>query len=307
MPRISVIGSANLDLTIRTTRLPRPGETVSGGELLIAHGGKGANQAMAAKRLGAEVRFIACLGRDQFGTEIARHLSEAGFPEDRLVRTSDARTGVALIVVDQHGQNQIAVAPGANHALTVDLIRDREDDIAWADVLLLQLETPIETVHWALEHARSRHVLTILNPAPFRPIPDGIVPLLDVITPNEGEAEALSGLAVKGLAGAVEAGERLRRKGYRNVVITLGAEGAFYTGSDEEGAHVKGFPVEAVDTTGAGDAFSGALAYCLAGGSTIGEAIPFANAAAALTCTRRGAQESLPDRAEVDAFLHSQL
>lgn len=307
MPRISVIGSANLDLTVKTARLPKPGETVSGGELLIAHGGKGANQALAAKRLGAEVRFIACLGRDQFGDEITRHLSEAGLPEDRLIRTGAARTGVALIVVDQLGQNQIAVAPGANHALTVDLIRDREDDIAWADVLLLQLETPIETVRWALERARSHHVLTILNPAPFRPIPEEIVPLLDVITPNEVEAEALSGLPVNGLAGAMAAGDRLRRHGYRNVVITLGAQGAFYVGLDEAGSHVKGFPVEAVDTTAAGDAFSGALAYRLAGGSNIGEAIPFANAAAALACTRRGAQESLPDRAEVDAFLQSQI
>lgn len=307
MPRVLVIGSANLDLTVKTARLPKPGETVSGGELLIAHGGKGANQALAAKRLGAEVRFIACLGRDQFGAEIARHLSEAGLPEDRLLRTADARTGVALIVVDRHGQNQIAVAPGANHALTVDLIRDREDDIAWADVLLLQLETPIETVLWALERARSHRVLTILNPAPFRQIAPEMVSLLDVVTPNEGEAEALSGLPVNELAGAVEAGERLRKNGYRNVVITLGAEGAFYVGLDDAGTHVKGFPVEAVDTTAAGDAFSGALAYCLAGGSTIGEAIPFANAAAALACTRRGAQESLPDRAEVDAFLQSQI
>ena len=302
-----MIGSANVDLTVKTSRLPKPGETVSGGELLIAHGGKGANQAVAARRLGAEVRFTACLGLDAFGDQVAQHLADAGLPQDRFVRVSEARTGVALIVVDQSGQNQIAVAPGANRLLTVDRIRNREADIAWADVLLLQLETPLEVVHWALECARRHRVLTILNPAPFRPIPDENIPLIDLLTPNETEAQELTGIPVRGVDGALKAGGRLRSKGFRNVVITLGGEGAFCLGQDGDGEHFKGFAVEVVDTTGAGDAFSGALAYCLATGSTLAEALPFANAAAALACTRRGAQESLPGRSEVDQFLQSQI
>jgi ribokinase len=307
MPRICVIGSANVDLTVKTSRLPKPGETVSGGELLIAHGGKGANQAMAARRMGAEVRFTACLGLDAFGDQVAQHLADAGFPQDRLVRLSEARTGVALIVVDQSGQNQIAVAPGANHLLTVDRVRSREADIAWADVLLLQLETPLDTVHWALECARSHRVLTILNPAPFRPVPEQLIPLVDILTPNEREAESLTGVSVQGVTNAREAGERLRQRGFKNIVITLGAHGAFSLGVDDEGTHVKGFSVKVVDTTAAGDAFNGALAYSLGSGSTLGETVTFANAAAALACTKRGAQESLPDRPEVDHFLRSQL
>jgi ribokinase len=262
---------------------------------------------MAARRMGAEVRFTACLGLDAFGDQVAQHLADAGFPQDRLVRVSEARTGVALIVVDQHGQNQIAVAPGANHLLTVDRVRDRDTDIAWADLLLLQLETPLESVQWALECARSHRVLTILNPAPFRPIPERLIPLVDVLTPNEGEAEALTGVSVQGVTNAREAAKRLRGLGFKNIVITLGGQGAFALGVDEEGTHVKGFTVTVVDTTAAGDAFSGALAVSLAEGSTLGEAVAFANAAGALACTKRGAQESLPDRSEVDHFLRSQL
>ncbi|HLC42142.1 MAG TPA: ribokinase [Methylomirabilota bacterium] len=307
MPRICVIGSANVDLTVKTSRLPEPGETVSGGELLIAHGGKGANQAVAARRLDTEVRFTACLGLDAFGDQVAQHLANAGLPQDRLVRVTEARTGVALIVVDQSGQNQIAVAPGANHLLTVDRVEDREADIAWADVLLLQLETPLETVHWALRCAQRHRVLTILNPAPFRPIPEALIPLIDILTPNEREAESLSGVSGQGATHAREAGERLRQLGFKNIVITLGAYGVFSLGVDEEGTHVKGFSVGVVDTTAAGDAFNGALACRLASGSTLGEAVTFANAAAALACTKRGAQESLPDRPEVERFLRSQL
>jgi ribokinase len=307
MPRVSVIGSANLDLTVKAPRLPRAGETVSDGELLISHGGKGANQALAAKRLGAEVRFIACLGKDQFGDLIAEHLAAGGLPTDRFVRVAEAGTGVALIVVDQHGENQIAVAPGANRLLTVDRVRGRENDIAWADVLLLQLETPMETVHWALEHARRHRALTILNPAPFRPIPEEVVSLVDVLTPNEREAEALTGVSVNGLLDARAAAERLRMQGFRDVVITLGSQGAFCLGHQGDGEHFRAYAVEVVDTTAAGDAFNGALAYCLASGSALGEAILFANAAGALTCTRRGAQESLPDQSDVERFLRTRL
>jgi ribokinase len=300
-----VIGSANIDFTVKAERLPRPGETVSGGELFIAYGGKGANQAVAAKRLGAEVRFIACLGRDEHGRRIASHLAEIGLPADRLIRIDEAATGVALLVVDKDGQNQIAVAPGANGYLTVNRIRDGEADIAWAEVLLLQLEVPIETVHWAWEQARRHGLPAILDPASFRPLPTEIFSLPDFITPNRGEAEALTGLRVRGISSARAAAERLQENGFRGVVITLGAKGAFCLNQDKRGRHFKAFSVEVLDTTAAGDAFNGALAVGLASGGTMEEAIPFASAAAALACTRRGAQESLPDRVHVDEFLES--
>lgn len=302
-PRVTVIGSANLDFTVAVERLPRPGETVSEGELLIAHGGKGANQAVAARRLGAEVRLIASLGRDAMGDRIAARLAEDGIPPEGLVRTDRAATGVALIVVDRQGRNQIAVAPGANRALAVAEIASRAEAIGWADVLLLQLETPLPIVRWALENARRLGKTTILNPAPARPLPDDLLALVDLLTPNESEAALLTGVPVRGLEGAETAARALLARGVRTVCVTLGAEGALLV----EGArrlHAPAFSVQAVDTTAAGDAFNGALAAALAAGEALEDALELARAAAALACTRRGAQESLPGREEVLSFLN---
>lgn len=303
MPKICVIGSANLDFTVTADRLPAPGETVSGGELVISHGGKGANQAVAARKLGAEVRLIACLGQDQQGDGFARHLAEAGLPLDRIIRVPKAATGVALIVVDQRGENQIVVAPGANRLLTVDRIREREADIAWADVLLIQLEPPIETVRWALECARRHGVTTLVNPAPFCPLSRSMLDMIDVITPNQREAEALTGLPAGEVSFARGASEKLLALGVGNVIITLGAKGAYWLDRLRTGRHFRGFPARVVDTTAAGDAFNGGLAYGLASGRSVEESIPLASAMGALACTKAGAQESLPDRAQVDEFL----
>jgi ribokinase len=292
------MGSANVDFTVALPRLPVPGETVTGGTLLVNHGGKGANQAVAARRLGAEVRLIACLGDDASGRAIRDALGAEGIDVTGVASTSEALTGTALIVVDAEGRNQIAVAPGANRCLDVEMARRHVAAVAWADIVLCQLETPLPTVSWVLLEARRRGVTTILNPAP---VPEGrldVWPTVDYLTPNAGEAARLSGLAVTDHASATAAGRALRARGVDTVIVTLGAEGALLVGAADV-AHVPGVPVTAVDTTAAGDAFNGALAVALAERLSLDQALRFANAAAALACTRRGAQPSLPSRADV--------
>ena len=300
--RVLVVGSANVDFTVAAPRLPGAGETVSGGTLLVNHGGKGANQAVAARRLGAEVRFIACVGDDGSGREIRAALATEGIDVDGLDVSGEAATGTALIVVDGQGRNQIVVAPGANWRLSLEHVRSRADDFAWAQVVVCQLETPLETVAWALQEARRRGIVTVLNPAPIRDgLPD-VWGLVDYLTPNEGEAERLTGVTVSDLRSAAAAGHALRQRGVRTVIVTLGAHGALACTAQGEVA-APAHPVSAVDTTAAGDAFNGALGVALSEGSTLEGALRFANAAAALACTRRGAQPSLPTRAEVNQLL----
>jgi len=302
MPRICVIGSANVDHTLALPRLPRPGETVSGGMLLTNLGGKGANQAVAARKLGAEVRMLGAVGEDGPGREIRERLDAAGIDVTGIVAVPDAATGTALIFVDAEGRNQIGVAPGANHRLTVEMLRPYEGAIAWADVVVCQLETPLPVVRWALEEAHRHGVRAILNPAPVRELPDDLLGLVAYLTPNEGEAAALAGLPIGDMDSAVGAGRRLLERGAATVIVTLGGEGALVCQRDRI-VHFPAFPVTVVDTTAAGDAFNGALAVGLAAGGTLEEAVPLAGAAAALTCTRRGAQDSLPERADVERFL----
>jgi ribokinase len=304
MPRVVVIGSTNLDFTVVVPRLPQPGETVSGGDLVVSPGGKGANQAVAARRLGADVRFVTLVGTDVPGDRVLAALTAAGLPTDGLLRTEAAATGVALIVVDAEGRNQIAVAPGANHRLTPERAASRADALAWADVVLLQLETPIETVRWALQEARRLGKTTILNPAPARvlPLPPDLLPLVDYLTPNEREAALLAGRAAETPAEAEDAGRVLLAAGVGTAVVTLGAAGAVAVGPGGC-IHAPAFTVSPVDTVGAGDAFAGALAVLLAARAPVREALEVANAAGALACTRRGAIEALPDRAEVQALL----
>jgi len=304
MPRICVIGSANVDHTLALPRLPRPGETVSGGTLLTNLGGKGANQAVAARKLGAEVRMLGAVGEDGPGREIRERLDAAGIDVTGIVAVPDAATGTALIFVDAEGRNQIGVAPGANHRLTVEMLRPYEGAIAWADVVVCQLETPLPVVRWALEEAHRHGVRAILNPAPVRELPDDLLGLVAYLTPNEGEAAALAGIPIGDMDSAREAGRRLLERGAATVIVTLGGEGALVCQRDRI-VHFPAFPVAVVDTTAAGDAFNGALAVGLAAGGTLEEAVPLAGAAAALTCTRRGAQDSLPERAEVERFLRS--
>ena len=247
--RVLVVGSANVDFTVAVPRLPAVGETVTGGTLLVNHGGKGANQAVAARRLGAEVRFIACVGDDSSGRDIRAALAAEGIGVEGVGVTREAATGTALIVVDQAGRNQIAVAPGANWRLSLEHVRARADDFAWAQVVVCQLETSLETLAWTLEEAR--------------------------------------------------------RRGVGTAIVTLGAEGAM-AGTAQGEIHARALPVSVVDTTAAGDAFNGALAATVGGGNTLESALRFANAAAGLACTRRGAQPSLPTRAEVDRLLGTQ-
>jgi ribokinase len=297
MTRVLVVGSANVDYTVALSRLPRPGETVTGGTLLVNHGGKGANQALAARRLGADVRLIACVGEDAAGRGIRDALGAEGVDVGGIVGTSEAATGTALIVVDAEGRNQIAVAPGANQELGVEAVACRPADFQWADVLVCQLETPLATVRWALDEARRQGVTTILNPAPVPDAPIDLWPLVDYLTPNEGEAARLSGQA-----SAADAARRLRDYGVGTVMVTLGGEGALCL-TEREAFHVPGFAVDVVDTTAAGDTFNAALAVALGERASLDAALRFANGAAALACTRRGAQPSLPHRAEVAALL----
>ena len=303
--RILVVGSINVDIVALVERLPTPGETVTGGTLLINHGGKGANQAVAARRLGAEVRFIGCVGDDTFGPELRRGIAAEGIGVDGLTTIVGSNSGTALIVVDAAGRNQIAVASGANMRLTVDWIARFAEDIAWAQIVICQLEVPLDTVVWTLQTARQHGAVTILNPAPAQALPPEVWPLVDYVTPNEIEAAHLSGrsLSVSSDAGPVT--QALLAWGPRVVILTLGERGAFL-GTPDRLTHVPAFPVTAVDTTAAGDAFNGALAVALGEGRPLERAVRFANAAAGLACTQPGAQSSLPVRAQVDALLAAQ-
>jgi ribokinase len=297
-PRILVVGSANVDFTVAVDRLPAPGETVSGGTLLVVHGGKGANQAVAASRLGAEVRFVGCVGRDPSGADVRSALARDRVDTTGLVDCDEAATGTALIVVDDRGRNQIAVAPGANWRLMPSAIAAREADFAWAEVLLCQLETPMDTVLAALRSARRHGVLTMLNPAPVRALDSAVWPLVDCLTPNEGEAERLTGATIADAEGPARAARELVARGAGTVVVTLGERGAVARGRLGD-VDVPALQVEAVDTTGAGDAFNGALAVAIARRLDFRTALEFASVAAGLTCTRRGARPSLPTLAAV--------
>ena len=304
MPRVTVVGSANLDYTMALPRLPRVGETVSSGTLLVNRGGKGANQAVAARRLGAEVRLIGCVGDDDSGSAMRRGLAEEGIGVEGLVTSPGVATGTALIFVDREGHNQIGVAPGANHRLTVEMARAGEESIGWAQVLVTQLEVPVPVVRWALETARRHGVPTVLNPAPVQELSDELLGLVTYLTPNAGEIAALTGIEVTDLDSGRRAAARLCERGVGTVIITLGEEGALVC-DGATAVHFEAFPVEAIDTTGAGDAFNGALAVGLSAGGSLEQVIPLASAAAALTCTRRGAQDALLHRADVERFLHS--
>jgi ribokinase len=303
-PSIVVVGSVNTDMVVKGERLPGPGETVSGGHFIIAGGGKGANQAVAAARLGANVTLIAKVGRDMFGDQAIDNFRREGINTDGILRDPDQHTGVALILVDRAGENSISVASGANHALTPAEIDAAADRIRAADVLMLQLETPLETVARAAQIAADAEVPIVLNPAPAHPLPEKLLKCVTYLTPNETEAERLTGVAVGDEASARKAAERLLAIGTRHVIVTLGAKGAQIM--DAGGTTlVASTPVEAVDTTAAGDAFNGGLAWALAGGMSLPEAVRQACLVGALSATRLGAQPSLPTKQELDRFILS--
>jgi ribokinase len=299
MAEIVVIGSTNTDMVVKTAYLPKPGETLMGGEFFMNPGGKGANQAVAAARLGGKVSFITKIGRDVFGDESLDNFKKVGINTEYVLVDEQTPSGVALINVDEQAENVIVVAPGANAHLSVQDIDRAAEAIKNADIVLLQLEIPLETVEYTCKLAKQLGKKVVLNPAPATRLPDELLEGLFAITPNETETEMLTGIKITDEASTTEAGNALRNKGVQNVIITLGSEGAFYLSLTEK-MQVPGYKVKAVDTTAAGDTFNGALAVKLAAGFTIPEAIDFGNKAAALSVTRLGAQASCPSKQEVE-------
>jgi ribokinase len=302
--RVVVVGSSNTDMIIKLDRLPKPGETVIGGEFSTAAGGKGANQAVAAARAGGDVTLVARVGSDMFGRQAVERFTSDGIDIRHVLEDSSSPSGVALIFVDQHGENSIAVASGANARLAPADVLGASEAINSADIMVTQLETPVETVQAAVELAAEHGVRVVLNPAPARPLGEDILRRVSVLTPNETEAALLTGMEVSHESEAEAAAEKLLAMGVGTVLMTLGARGAFVLNSDHREL-VAGFPVEAVDATAAGDVFNGALAVALAEGVALTQAVRFANAAAALSVTKLGAQPSAPSRAEIEGFLRS--
>ncbi|MGZ8382490.1 MAG: ribokinase [Nitrospira sp.] len=294
---VVVIGSSNIDFTATVDRLPARGETVLANRFTQSFGGKGANQAVAAARAGAQTVFLSKVGVDANGTLIERHLAAQGLFRLVMLRDEQVPTGVAMILVDRAGDNQIVVASGSNGRLTPDDIRQHATLMTGARVLLVQLEIPIETVREALTLAKRLGLTTILNPAPACPLPSELLRLVDILTPNESEA-----LALTGSADMTEAAQLLATRGAGAVVVTCGATGAVMS-LGKGMIHIPGFLVETIDSTGAGDAFNGALAYAMADGLPLETAIEVANAAGALATTTRGAQESMPIKGEIESLL----
>ena len=303
--RIVVMGSLNMDLVVGAPKIPAPGETVIGGDLQTFPGGKGANQAVAAARLGAQVAMVGRVGDDAFGAQLKQTLENDGVDLAYVQNTAVTPSGVALIVVDAAGQNSIVVASGANMRLTPADVEAAAPAIRAADVLVLQLESPLETVQRAAELARAHGVTVILNPAPARPLPPELLALVDVIIPNESETAALTGLPVTSADELTAAADRLRAQGVGMVILTLGARGALLATAGGV-RRFPAFPVDqVVDTTAAGDAFVGGLATAVAEKQPLDAAIAWGNAAGALAVTRAGAQPSLPTRAAVEALLNA--
>jgi len=303
MPRIVVIGSSNTDMVIKLDRIPRPGETILGGEFLTAAGGKGANQAVSAARAGGKVTFIAGVGRDVFGEQAIAGFVRDGINVNYVSRDVAAPSGVALIYVAKDGENSIAVAGGANTRLSPAHVRRARGAIMKADTLLMQLETPLATVLEAAKIAAQAGVRVILNPAPARLLPAGLLRLVSILTPNESEAEILSGVRVRNQTSAAKAADRLLAQGVQTVIVTLGALGALVA-TKRLKQLVPGIRVNAVDCTAAGDVFNGALAVAISEGKPVLDAARFANAAAAISVTRLGAQPSAPRRKEIEQLLH---
>jgi ribokinase len=296
--KIIVIGSCNTDMVIKADRLPIPGETVIGGTFFMNPGGKGANQAVAAARLGGKVSFISKTGNDVFGKQSVELYNTEGINTNYIFSDENSPSGIALITVDSHGENCIVVASGANASLSPKDIESARTEIETGDIVLMQLEIPIETVEYAAELANKKNIKVILNPAPARALSDKLIKSLYMITPNESEAEILSGIKVKDWESAKKAAKVIHAKGANIVVITLGSKGSLIYENDEY-HHVEACKVDAVDTTAAGDTFSGALCVGLSEGKSIIDAVKLATNACAVTVTRMGAQSAIPYRKEL--------
>lgn len=303
--KLVVLGSINADHVLNTEKFPRPGETVLGKQYNVTFGGKGANQAVAAGRSGANITFIACVGSDDIGERICQQLVTDRINTQPIESIANSTTGVALIFVNAEGENVIGIHAGANTAVTPDYLHRYQQIVIDADALLMQLESPLETIIAAAKLAKQHNTKVFLNPAPARELPDELLAMVDTITPNETEAQYLTGVEVKNDVDAAYAATLLHHKGIDRVIITLGSRGVWLS-ENGNGKLVPGFKVKAVDTIAAGDTFNGALVTALLEGKNISDAVYFAHAAAAIAVTRPGAQSSVPWRVEIDAFLRQQ-
>lgn len=303
--KLVVLGSINADHILNLNHFPTPGETVTGQEYQVAFGGKGANQAVAAGRSGADITFIACVGEDDTGKKVIQQLASDQIDISAISTVPEATTGVALIFVNGAGENVIGIHAGANAALTPALVNEQKQKISEASALLMQLESPLESVLAAAKIAHQHQTKVILNPAPACELSDELLSLIYMITPNETEAEKLTGVRVENDEDAAKASQVLHAKGIDIVIITLGSRGVWLSNKGQ-GQRVPGFRVNAIDTIAAGDTFNGALVTALLEDKPMDEAVRFAHAAAAIAVTRKGAQPSVPWRHEIDEFLHQQ-
>jgi ribokinase len=302
---VVVFGSINMDLVVRTPRFPDPGETMTGRNFFTAPGGKGANQAVAASRLGLQTRMVGRVGADVFGPALIQSLQASGVNTEGVLIDPQQPSGTALITVDDSAENSIIIIPGANGAVSESDLARLEDALEGARFLMLQLEIPLGMVVTAAHLAHKRGVKVILDPAPARRLPKEFYDDIDIITPNEGEASALSGVAVQGPEDAAKAAASFLACGVRNAVIKLGSKGVFWSNGKEQ-LYVPAYKVKAVDTVAAGDAFNGGFVAGLDEGLSMAEALKWAAAGGALSTTKEGAQPSMPDRATLMAFLKEQ-
>ncbi len=300
--KLVVLGSTNIDHILNVPYFLAPGETLSANQYQIAMGGKGANQAVAAGRAGANIQFITAVGNDSFGKEALAQFKDDGIDISLIETIENEKTGVALIFVNNEGENMIGIHPGANAHVLPEMLNKKLEAIQSADALLMQLEIPLETIQLAIDYAKENGVLVALNPAPAKPLSDELLSKIDIITPNETEAEILTGIKVDSAEKAQQAAEVLHNKGITTVIITMGKEGAWVS-ENKQGLLIKGFKVHAIDTIAAGDTFNGVLLKALLDDVSLNNAIEIANAAAAIAVTRKGAQPSIPWANEIEEFL----
>lgn len=307
MANLAVLGSINVDHLMQVQYAPKAGETLTADNYQVVAGGKGANQAVAAAKLGATVSMIGCIGSDAIGAQMKREFTEIGIDTSGICEITDAATGLAMIYVEQNGENRIGIWPGANKGLSVEVLHRHQAKIEQADLLLMQLETPVEALVDAAAVAKQAGTQVVLNPAPAKGLPEALLNNVDIITPNETEAEILTGVAVATIDDAAKAAKVFHQQfGIGQVLITLGKRGV-YLSQDGVGQQIGGFVVDAVDTTAAGDTFNGGFVTALLEGKSTLEAIRFGQAAAALSVTRLGAQSSIPSRAETVAFMQAHI
>ena len=307
--KLIVLGSCNVDYILNVPHFLMPGETLAGDQYQVALGGKGANQAVAAGRAGADITFIAAVGDDEVGKEAIAQFEKDQIQTSLMKVVEAEKTGVALIFVNQEAENMIGIYGGANGHVTPEFIEPILPNIEASDMLLMQLETPIETLELAAKTAKKAGVKVVLNPAPAKALSDEFLANIDIITPNETEAKILTGITIETEDDAEKAAMILHAKGIETVIVTLGKQGAWVSvqsDSDEIKQLVPGFAVKAIDTIGAGDTFNGVLVTALLEGEELLHAVKIAHAAAAIAVTRKGAQPAVPWRTEIDAFLQNQ-